>query len=70
MSILYDYDPQHSVGDVPSPCIGVCKMDAAHGWCAGCFRTIPELTQWSSAGNELKRQVWIEIKQRMFVQSS
>jgi hypothetical protein len=30
-----------------SPCINVCKMDAQSGLCAGCFRTIDEISVWS-----------------------
>lgn len=70
MSILYDYEPDSAEAqknEVPSPCIGICKMDAEHGWCSGCFRNIEELTGWSSASNESKRVVWRQIKERMFV---
>lgn len=65
-NVLYDYDPENSTGDVPSPCIGICKMDQVNGWCAGCFRTIPELTGWSTASNDIKRQIWMQVKERMF----
>lgn len=71
MSILYDYDPDSqpavSAAEVPSPCIGICKMDEARKWCSGCFRSIPELTAWSTASADSKRAVWREIKLRMFV---
>ena len=30
---------------MPSPCINVCRMDAATGWCAGCLRTIDEMAE-------------------------
>lgn len=32
--------------DIPSPCVGVCSMDEATGFCQGCFRTIDEIRQW------------------------
>ncbi|MFZ6672694.1 DUF1289 domain-containing protein [Undibacterium sp. Xuan67W] len=69
MSILYDYDPtsaQAAVNEVPSPCVGICKMNEKRSWCVGCFRSIDEITMWSRASNDTKRRVWIEIKQRMF----
>ncbi|MBC3862703.1 DUF1289 domain-containing protein [Undibacterium jejuense] len=68
MSILYDFDPETAVATepVPSPCVGVCKMDEKAGWCAGCFRTIDELTAWSTASNQSKLQVWRLVKHRMF----
>src|SRR5439155_1526644 len=30
----------------PSPCIAVCRLDEATGFCAGCFRTIDEIRDW------------------------
>jgi predicted Fe-S protein YdhL (DUF1289 family) len=27
----------------PSPCISVCKIDAATGYCYGCLRTLQEI---------------------------
>ena len=30
-----------------SPCINVCRMDEQSGLCAGCFRTIDEISVWS-----------------------
>ena len=30
---------------VPSPCIAVCRMDAATGWCEGCLRTLDEIAE-------------------------
>lgn len=66
MTILYDYDPETATGEVPSPCIGICRMDNEAGWCAGCFRTIEEITRWSKADHEYKRLIWREIKHRMF----
>lgn len=34
---------------MPSPCIDVCKMDEASGWCLGCARRIDEIAGWGSA---------------------
>ncbi len=34
---------------VASPCTGVCRMDAATGWCVGCRRTIDEIVAWATA---------------------
>ena len=56
--------PQSSV---PSPCIGVCKMDSASGLCKGCFRTIDELSAWSRASDASKLAVWAHIEQRQGV---
>lgn len=43
---------------VPSPCIDVCKMDPATGWCEGCLRTIDEIIAWGSLDDDGKRRVW------------
>jgi predicted Fe-S protein YdhL (DUF1289 family) len=42
----------------PSPCINVCRMDAATGWCEGCQRTLQEIGAWSGLSDADKRAVW------------
>lgn len=49
---------------VPSPCISVCRMDAATGLCEGCFRTLDEIAAWSRATEEEKRAVWQALLRR------
>ena len=49
---------------VPSPCISVCKMDAARGLCQGCFRTIDEIRAWSQSGDAAKLLVWQQVEAR------
>lgn len=51
--------------NVPSPCISVCRMNAASGYCEGCFRTLNEVAGWSQATDAGKRAVWDLIEQRM-----
>jgi len=46
---------------VPSPCISVCRIDAATGLCEGCYRTINEIARWSGASEEEKRAVWDQL---------
>jgi predicted Fe-S protein YdhL (DUF1289 family) len=43
---------------VPSPCISVCRMDAASGLCEGCFRTLEEITEWGTASEQERRALW------------
>ena len=49
-------------GEVISPCINVCKMEA--GLCAGCFRSIDEIARWATAGDEEKRLILSAVAQR------
>jgi predicted Fe-S protein YdhL (DUF1289 family) len=51
-------------GFVPSPCISVCRMDAASGLCEGCFRTLDEVASWAMASDEEKRAVWKVLVER------
>jgi uncharacterized protein len=61
---MIDFDPATDTGKAPSPCINVCRMDPRTGWCEGCLRTIEEIAAWSSASEERKRAVWVEIRRR------
>lgn len=50
---------------VPSPCVSVCQMDSATGWCQGCLRTLEEIGQWGNADDAFKRVVWTRIETRL-----
>ncbi|MFT3819144.1 MAG: DUF1289 domain-containing protein [Rubrivivax sp.] len=52
---------------VPSPCVNVCRMNAATGLCEGCLRTLDEIATWSTLGDEAKRAVWALLDQRRAV---
>ena len=49
---------------VASPCIDVCRIDAATGWCEGCLRTLDEIAAWSTLDDERKRAVWAQLERR------
>jgi predicted Fe-S protein YdhL (DUF1289 family) len=49
---------------VPSPCVNVCKMDAATELCAGCARTLDEIAAWSTLDDLAKRRVWKALPAR------
>ena len=55
---------KQSVAPVPSPCINICRMDDATGWCDGCLRTIDEIANWSLYDEAAKRAVWDELEAR------
>ncbi len=59
--------------EVPSPCISICKMDAAcgtieeraaGGLCTGCLRTLDEIIEWGRAAPARKRAIWVLIESR------
>ncbi len=52
--------------DVPStsPCIGICRLDEATGFCAGCARTGEEIFGWGRYSPERLEQVWAELPDR------
>lgn len=49
---------------IASPCINVCKMDARHGLCTGCLRTLEEITAWSRLDDAGKTLILDAVAQR------
>jgi predicted Fe-S protein YdhL (DUF1289 family) len=43
--------------EVASPCVDVCRMDAASGYCEGCRRSLEEIASWSIYTAAEKRAV-------------
>lgn len=41
---------------VPSPCIGLCKLDAEHV-CVGCGRRMHEIVAWPDASDEKRLSI-------------
>jgi hypothetical protein len=56
--------PQQRCASAASPCINVCRMDAATGWCAGCLRTLDEIATWSILDDDAKREIWVDLGRR------
>jgi predicted Fe-S protein YdhL (DUF1289 family) len=50
--------------EVPSPCVSLCKINPDSGFCEGCLRTLDEIRAWSEAGDEYKRGVLAQVRQR------
>lgn len=55
---------QASSGPVRSPCVSVCRMDAATGLCEGCLRTIGEIAGWADMDTPERLAVWQRIALR------
>ena len=51
-------------GNMPSPCISVCRMDEASGLCEGCLRTIEEIATWSRLDDAGRRLVLQRLSPR------
>ena len=49
---------------LPSPCIGICRIDARTDYCVGCLRTIDQITTWGGASEDDKRIIWQTLAQR------
>lgn len=50
--------------DTVSPCTGVCRIDAATGWCRGCARTADEIADWRARPPEFRAAVWQALPAR------
>ena len=53
-----------TTSSAPSPCVSVCRMDEATGWCEGCLRTLDEIAVWSLLDDGEKRRVNVQLGQR------
>jgi predicted Fe-S protein YdhL (DUF1289 family) len=56
--------PPEGVSPVPSPCNSICTIDQVTGYCAGCFRTLDEVAEWSVLDDAEKRAVWAALPDR------
>ncbi|MEM9317390.1 MAG: DUF1289 domain-containing protein [Pseudomonadota bacterium] len=50
--------------EVQSPCINVCVIHPEARICAGCHRTIEEITAWSRLSDEARRVVLEQLPNR------
>lgn len=49
---------------VQSPCIRECRIDQVTGFCAGCFRTLREISYWVSYKPEQRERIMTFIAAR------
>lgn|GEM_PF-664630 len=50
--------------DIPSPCIGVCRLDPDTRRCAGCLRTPREIVRWPEADNAERLAIVQDLRRR------
>lgn len=55
---------QAAPGPVRSPCVSVCRMDAASGLCEGCLRTLEEIAGWAEMDTSHRLAVWQRVALR------
>jgi predicted Fe-S protein YdhL (DUF1289 family) len=53
-----------SASEPVSPCIAVCALDPATGFCRGCFRTAAEIGAWVSLDAMAKRHILDLVERR------
>lgn len=49
---------------IASPCISVCRIDPATGFCEGCWRTIDEIAGWGTMPDERKMSLLETLSRR------
>ena len=56
-----------STGPTPvrSPCINICQIDDASGWCVGCGRTLDEIARWGITDDADRDAVMAELPARI-----
>ena len=50
--------------ELESPCVRECRVDQVTGFCAGCFRTMREISYWARYTPEEQRRVLALIEGR------
>jgi predicted Fe-S protein YdhL (DUF1289 family) len=49
---------------IPSPCIGVCRLDEARLLCEGCLRTTQEIARWPYADSPERLEILQRLRER------
>lgn len=49
---------------IATPCVKVCIVDGSSGLCLGCFRTLPEIGQWSRLEDEARTAIMADLPSR------
>jgi len=49
---------------VTSPCVNVCQIDSASGWCRGCARSIDEIAGWGGKPEAVQRHILAQLPER------
>lgn len=58
------YEPSLEGRRSVSPCIGVCELDEASGFCGGCARTGEEIASWRDMTGDERTAIWDALPPR------
>ena len=47
-----------------TPCVKICTMEEDTGWCAGCWRTLDEIMDWTSLSAGERRRIMASLDAR------
>jgi uncharacterized protein len=49
---------------IASPCVGVCELDEAKGFCKGCARTMEEIIAWPDSDRQQRLAILQAVNRR------
>ena len=49
---------------IATPCVKVCAVDGATGYCLGCRRTLPEIAGWARLSDEERAGIMAALPDR------
>ena len=54
-----------AIPSVSTPCVKLCRIDAASDLCTGCGRTLDEIGRWGSLDEPTRRALMAELPGRL-----
>ena len=54
----------NALPEIPSPCIGVCRLDEGRRLCEGCLRTTQEIARWPYADTAERLEILQLLRER------
>lgn len=49
---------------IVTPCVKVCAVDGASGYCLGCRRTLPEIASWGRLSDQERAEIMAALPDR------
>ncbi|MFV0244647.1 MAG: DUF1289 domain-containing protein [Qingshengfaniella sp.] len=56
--------PRRRRGGLDSPCINLCTIEPRTRRCAGCHRTIDEISRWATMSTGQRRRIMADLPRR------